>query len=105
MFWTYKQIPVDGQLVLDDTFSTYIIIEDNSAAQSNNRIDNFGIYYDEGSTVSKDSRWPRAEGPGTEEPMINGVLAHEFVCTETPVGKNYCTVLYRDNFKSIFPKI
>lgn len=105
MFWTYKQIPINGEMILDSTFSHYLIIEDNSAEQSNRRIDNFGIYFDEGQSVSTDGRWPRAVGDGTEEPMIEGQPANEFVDTEIPSGKNYCTIFYRDNFRQIFPKL
>lgn len=105
MFWTYKQIPVNGALTFTDTIPNYIIIEDNWAEQANVRIDNFGIWFDEGSDISRDGRWPRAVGEGTEEPMINGVLAHEFIDPETPQGKYFCIILYRIGVFQCFPKV
>jgi hypothetical protein len=95
MFWTYKQIPVDGQLILNDKIGHYIIIEDNFDEQANRRIDNFGIYFNQGEPVSTDGRWPRAVGEGTEEPMIEGQPVVQFIDTEVPVGANVCTILYR----------
>lgn len=101
MFYTFIQNNSGGEFDIDDSVTTYVIVEADSADEANDKAESIGIYFD-GVDEDRDcpccgDRWDRAyDDDATLEPAIYSSSPEESNKGWVDKGKPYCHVYYKD---------
>lgn len=112
MFYTFHQNNSGGRFKIDDTVTTYVIIEADSASDANLRAEQVGIYFD-GCYKEIDcdccgDRWHDVDDrDATDVPMIYNETAEEFGNDNwcgAKSGESYCHIYYKDGSKRSYGK-